>query len=154
MNPRELIILILGLAIVAVVLRGLYVALKARRGQIKLSIDKNIPQDIDLEAMELAELPGGGARVVERSLESVNVQNSKLDAAQERASALELGGLGSSEANIPVLMDAVELGSAVTTSIAGPQRNNSATEFTAKGIEKDLEQESEQVNDKENDQEH
>jgi cell division protein ZipA len=92
--------------------------------------------------------------VVERSLESVNVQNSKLDAAQERASALELGGLGSSEANIPVLMDAVELGSAVTTSIAGPQRNNSATEFTAKGIEKDLAQESEQFNAKENDQEH
>ncbi|MFT4886188.1 MAG: cell division protein ZipA [Pseudohongiellaceae bacterium] len=152
MNPRELIILILGLAIVAVVLRGLYVALKARRGQIKLSIDKNIPQDIDLEAMELAELPGGGARVVERSLESVNVQNSKLNAAQERATALNLGDLGSSEVNIPVLMDAVELGNAVTISIAGSERISSATEFAAKGIEKDLAQESEQFNDKEKDQ--
>lgn len=109
MNPRELIILILGLAIVAVVLRGLYVALNARRGQIKLSIDKNIPQDIDLEAMELAELPGGGARVVERSLDSVNAQNSKLDEAQERASALNLGNSGPTQAIIPVLMDAVEL---------------------------------------------
>lgn len=118
MNPRELIILILGLAIVAVVLRGLFVALKARRGQIKLSIDKNIPQDIDLEAMELAELPGGGARVVERSLDSVNAQNSKLDEAQERAIALNLGDLGPSESNIPVLMDAVELGEAVPIALA------------------------------------
>jgi cell division protein ZipA len=114
MNPRELIILILGLAIVAVVLRGLYVALKARRGQIKLSIDKNIPQDIDFEALELAELPGGGARVVERPPEQVKVQNSKLEEAQERAIAINLGDSGSAEANIPVLMDAVELSGATT----------------------------------------
>lgn len=112
MNPRELIISILGLAIVAVVLRGLYVALQAKRGQIKLSIDKNIPQDIDLEALELAELPGGGARVVARSLESVNVQNSRLDEAQERAAALNLGDTEPHQENIPVLMDAVELGQA------------------------------------------
>jgi cell division protein ZipA len=112
MNPRELIILILGLAIVAVVLRGLYVALKARRGQIKLSIDKNIPHDFDLEALELAELPGGGARVVERAQEQVNVQNTKLKEAQERAIAISLGDAGSAEANIPVLMDAVELSAA------------------------------------------
>ena len=58
MGGRELVILLLGLAIIAVVLRGLYVAISARRGQIKLAIDKNIPQDVDLEAMELAELPG------------------------------------------------------------------------------------------------
>ena len=112
MNPRELIILILGLAIVGVVLRGLYVALKARRGQIKLSIEKNIPQDIDFEALELAELPGGGARVVERPQKQVNVQNSKLEEAQERAIAISLGDSGSVEANIPVLMDAVELSGA------------------------------------------
>jgi cell division protein ZipA len=112
MNPRELIILILGLAIVAVILRGLYVALKARRGQIKLSIDKNIPQDIDFEALELAELPGGGARVVERPPEQAMVQNSKLEEAQARASAINLGDSVSVEANIPVLMDAVELSGA------------------------------------------
>ncbi|MFT4749398.1 MAG: cell division protein ZipA [Pseudohongiellaceae bacterium] len=154
MNTRELIILILGLAIFAVVLRGLYVALKARRGQIKLSIDKNIPQDTDLEAMELAELPGGGARVVDRSLESVNVQNSKLDAAQERATALSLGDLGSSEANIPVLMDAVELGNAVTVSIADSERISPSSEFAAKGIEKDLEKEIEEETEQFNDQEY
>lgn len=108
MSGRELVILLLGLAIVAVVLRGLYVAINARRGQIKLAIDKNIPQDIDLESLELAELPGGGARVVTRSLEEVNRQNSALDLAESKAKSL---GLNDSEddGHIPVLMDAVEL---------------------------------------------
>ena len=59
MSGRELIILLLGLAVVAVVLRGLFVALQSRRGQIKLAIDKNIPQNIDLEALEMSE-PGHG----------------------------------------------------------------------------------------------
>lgn len=109
MNPRELIILVLGLAIVAVVLRGLFLALRARRGQIKLSIDKNIPQDIDLEALELAELPGGGARVVERPNEGVQAERSSLDEAQERAAALDLGKPEPDDDIIPVLMDAVEV---------------------------------------------
>jgi hypothetical protein len=66
MNLRELVILLLGLAMVVVVARGLIVALRARRNQIKLAIDKNIPSDIDLDSLELAELPSGGARVVKR----------------------------------------------------------------------------------------
>jgi len=110
MDARELVILLLGLAIVAVVLRGLYVAIQARRGQIRLAIDKNIPQDVDLEALELAELPGGGARTVDRSLEQVNLQNSALDSAQARAQALDLGEGAEDEEQVPVLMDAVELG--------------------------------------------
>lgn len=64
MDLRELVILVLGLTIVGVVVRGLLVALKARKSQLRLAIDKNIPKDIDLEAIELAELPSGGARVV------------------------------------------------------------------------------------------
>ena len=94
MNIRELIILLLGFAVIAVILRGLYVAFWARRGQIRLAIDKNIPQDVDLESLELAELPGGGARVVDRAMEA--------QAAGLRASSEE----GES---IPVLMDAVAL---------------------------------------------
>lgn len=109
MSPRELIIFLLGLAIVAVILRGLYVALQARRGQIKLAIDKNIPQDVDLEAIELAELPGGGARVVERSLAEVNSQNSAIEAANARAASLGLDSTSHEEETIPVLMDPVEL---------------------------------------------
>ncbi|MDP4660655.1 MAG: hypothetical protein NWT06_03750, partial [OM182 bacterium] len=66
MDLRELVILVLGLTIVGVVVRGLLVALKARKSQLRLAIDKNIPKDIDLEAIELAELPSGGARVVRR----------------------------------------------------------------------------------------
>ena len=66
MSLRELIILLLGLAIIGIILRGLFVALQARRGQLRMAIDKNIPADVDLDALELAELPSGGARVVRR----------------------------------------------------------------------------------------
>lgn len=69
MDLRELVILILGLTIVGVVVRGLLVALKARKNQLRLAIDKNIPKDIDLDALELAELPSGGARVVRRPVD-------------------------------------------------------------------------------------
>jgi len=108
MNGRELVILLLGLAVVAVVLRGLYVAINARRGQIKLAIDKNIPDNVDLESLELAELPGGGARVVTRSLEEVNRQNNALDLAEIKAQSLNLID-AEIDGHIPVLMDAVEL---------------------------------------------
>ena len=108
MNGRELVILLLGLAIVAVVLRGLYVAINARRGQIKLAIDKNIPDNVDLESLEFAELPGGGARVVTRSLEEVNRQNNALDLAETKAQSLNLTD-AEIDGHIPVLMDAVEL---------------------------------------------
>ena len=108
MNGRELVILLLGLAVVAVVLRGLYVAINARRGQIKLAIDKNIPDNVDLESLELAELPGGGARVVTRSLEELNRQNNALDLAEIKAQSLNLID-AEIDGHIPVLMDAVEL---------------------------------------------
>lgn len=108
MSGRELVILLLGLAIVAVVLRGLYVAINARRGQIRLAIDKNIPQNVDLDALEMAELPGGGARVVTRSLEEVNRQNSALDKAETKARAIHLADDEDGD-HIPVLMDAVEV---------------------------------------------
>jgi cell division protein ZipA len=108
MNGRELVILLLGLAIVAVLLRGLYVAINARRGQIKLAIDKNIPQNVGLESLELAELPGGGARVVTRSLEEVNRQNNALDLAETKAQSINLAD-AEIDCHIPVLMDAVEL---------------------------------------------
>ena len=82
MDLRELVILVLGLTIVGVVVRGLLVALKARKSQLRLAFDKNIPKDIDLEAIELAELPSGGARVVRRSPDELHAANteSKADA--------------------------------------------------------------------------
>ena len=82
MDLRELVILVLGLTIVGVVVRGLLVALKARKSQLRLAIDKNIPKDIDLEAIELAELPSGGARVVRLSPDELHAANteSKADA--------------------------------------------------------------------------
>ena len=98
MGMREMLILILGLVILGVILRGLFLALQARRGQIRLAIDKNIPQDVDLEELELSELPGGGARVVQRSLDEVNRQNSTQD-------ELDLGGEAEQGGPIPMLMD-------------------------------------------------
>ena len=108
MSLRELIILLLGLAIVGIILRGLYVALQARRGQLRIAIDKNIPTEIDLEALELAELPSGGARVVSReSADDESPVLASLDAANQRAESLSLGV---EDEAVPVLMDSVEVG--------------------------------------------
>jgi cell division protein ZipA len=74
MGPRELLILLLILAIIAVVLRGLFVALRSRKNKIKIALDKNIPV-YDLEELELRELPNGGARMVQRSFDEVMKQN-------------------------------------------------------------------------------
>jgi len=106
MNPRELLILLLGLAIVAVVLRGLYVAIQARRGQIRLAIDKNIPGDVDLDALEMAELPSGGARVKPRG-EGQQEANAEVQRAAARANAMDLGD--DYDDAVPVLMDAVQV---------------------------------------------
>ncbi|MGB0559056.1 MAG: cell division protein ZipA [Pseudohongiellaceae bacterium] len=103
MNPRELIILLLGFVMVAVLLRGLFVAIQVRKGQIRLTIDKNIPQDFDPEELELAELPTGGARVVSRADASQDFQSDdSFDRQNDAASHND--GL------IPILMDVVELG--------------------------------------------
>ncbi len=107
MSLRELIILLLGLAIIGFILRGLFVALQARRGQLRMAIDKNIPADVDLDALELAELPSGGARVVQRDGAMQEGMSRKLERAALRAEALDLGE--GSEA-VPVLMDSVAVG--------------------------------------------
>ena len=108
MSLRELIILLLGLAIVGIILRGLYVALQARRGKLRIAIDKTIPTDIDLEALELAELPSGGARVVSReSADDESPVLASLDAANQRAESFSLGV---EDEAVPVLMDSVEVG--------------------------------------------
>ena len=103
MNPRELIILLLGFVMVAVLLRGLFVAIQIRKGQIRLTIDKNIPQDCDPEELELAELPTGRARVVSRADVSQDFQSvDSFDRQNEPASH--------NDDLIPILMDVVELG--------------------------------------------
>lgn len=92
----------------AVILRGLYVAIQARKGQIKLAIDKNIPQDVDLDALELSELPGGGARVVQRSDEAAS--NDNLDPIEQANARAESMALDRDAESVPVLMDSVTLG--------------------------------------------
>jgi cell division protein ZipA len=99
MGLRELLILVLILAIVAVILRGLYVALRARRGQLRMALEKNVPQ-YDPEELVLSELPNGGARLVERSFAQVVKQNSEF-------SARDRLNNGKTDQAIPVLMDTV-----------------------------------------------
>ena len=76
MGLRELLILLLILAIVGVILRGLYVALRARRGQLRMALHKNIPQ-YDPDELLSSELPNGGARLVQRSFDEVLRRNSE-----------------------------------------------------------------------------
>ena len=128
MNGRELVILLLGLAVVAVLLRGLYVAINVRRGQIKLAIDKNIPQNVNLESLKLAELPGGGARVVIRSLEEVNRQNNVLDLAETKAQSFNLAD-AEIDGHIPVLMDAVELSEPAMAKVISPREYQQEVEI-------------------------
>ena len=111
MDTRELIILVLGFAIVAVISRGLFVALKARRGQVRLAIDKNIPQDVDLEALELAELPNGGARVVNRGNEFSSDAEESFNQDPQFPTSSDFSDIddGDSAEPIPVLMDAVSV---------------------------------------------
>lgn len=122
MGLRELVILVLILAIVGVILRGLYVALKARRGQLRMALEKNIPQ-YDPDELSLSELPNGGARMVERSFAQVVRQNSEF-------SSRDRLHKGRSEQAIPVLMDTVtddaedDVGSArtVPSAVAGARQ--------------------------------
>lgn len=101
MGLRELFILVLGLAIVAVFLRGVYVAIKARKGQLRMQLDKNIP-DYDPEELTLSELPNGGARLVERSFAQVVQQNSDFAKKGKKSYG------SNSNKSIPVLMDSVD----------------------------------------------
>lgn len=95
------------------------VAMRGRKGQIRLAIDKNIPKDVDLDALEMAELPSGGARVVARSFAEVNRQNEAV-AASARAAALALGKQTGKSAPIPVLMDPVQLRASPGSHAAAP----------------------------------
>ncbi|MDP1932976.1 MAG: cell division protein ZipA [Gammaproteobacteria bacterium] len=99
MGLRELLILVLILAIVGVIVRGLYVALRARRGQLRMALEKNIPQ-YDPDEIALSELPNGGARLVERSFAHVVRQNSEFSSRDKLAK-------GKGDQAIPVLMDSV-----------------------------------------------
>jgi len=110
MDLRELVILILGLTIVGVVVRGLLVALKARKNQLRLAIDKNIPKDIDLDALELAELPSGGARIVRRSVNdaSITPPESREDAAVSDESSQQSSTVSDDSADLLIDSNATE----------------------------------------------
>ncbi len=114
MDNREIVLVLLAVAVALFFIRVMYLVMKGRRQQLAVAIDKNIPQDVDLEELEFAELPNGGARVVspgkpavaEAGASSGLVTTSPVERANARAEAL---GLGRGANAVPVLMDPVEL---------------------------------------------
>jgi cell division protein ZipA len=64
MIERDTIVLVLGLLIVGVFIRGLIVAIRARKNQLRFALEKNIPDIENSDENNFAELPQGGARVV------------------------------------------------------------------------------------------
>ncbi|MDG0998391.1 MAG: hypothetical protein P8P42_07235, partial [Gammaproteobacteria bacterium] len=64
MIERDTIVLVLGLLIVGVFVRGLIVAIRARKNQLRFALEKNVPDIENSDENNFAELPQGGARVV------------------------------------------------------------------------------------------
>lgn len=100
---RELLILILALLILFSLLRAVYVIHRRRKGQIRLSIDKTVAQEAELEEPEFTELPNGGARVVATN-ETGESESEWPAAAAESDVEDPLPG-----ENVPVLLDPVEV---------------------------------------------
>jgi hypothetical protein len=64
MIERDTIILALGLLIVGTFARGLIVAVRVRRNQLRFALGKSISDIENPDEINLEELPQGGARVV------------------------------------------------------------------------------------------
>ncbi len=131
MGLRELLILVLILAIIGVVLRGLYLALRPRRGRIKIALEKNVP-DYDLEELELRELPSGGARLVERSFAQAMKQSSEQNAREAGARAGMSKSPSRSSAPKPTKPVAAAVASAMSTSRVSSQADSDRPAGTGK----------------------
>lgn len=70
MGMRDALLVLGGLLIVSVLAHGAWIAWRARRADLRVRYERNIP-NLDLDDIDLlrAELPSGGARVVTRSTE-------------------------------------------------------------------------------------
>ena len=102
---RELLILVLALLILFSLLRAVYVIHRRRKGQIRLSIDKNVIEEAELEAPEFPELPNGGARVVATA-------EAEEPASEQAAAEAEAENSLAGE-NVPILLDPVAVAPAV-----------------------------------------
>ncbi len=107
---RELLILVLALLILFSLLRAVFVILRRRRGQIRLSIDKSIAQSMELEQSEedeFDELPNGGARPV--AARSNGKERKEDSAAATAGGALDgVAGVDAGE-SVPMLTDVVAI---------------------------------------------
>tara|TARA_R110000772_G_scaffold130606_1_gene238904 strand:+ start:1178 stop:2464 length:1287 start_codon:yes stop_codon:yes gene_type:complete len=101
MGMRDWLIIIVIVGIIVILLDGYR---RKRKDSIRVKLEKNIP-DIDDSSLDKAELPNGGARVKPRhfqSLDSYSEDDEEYDA-EDDVDDLD------DEANVPVLMDAVEI---------------------------------------------
>jgi cell division protein ZipA len=64
MIERDTIVLVLGLLIIGVFVRGLIVAIRARKNQLRFALEKSSPDIENPDEIDFSELPQGGARVV------------------------------------------------------------------------------------------
>jgi len=105
---RELLILVLALLILFSLLRAVFVILRRRKGQIRLSIDKSIAQSMELEQAEedeLDELPNGGARPA-----AARQENGRAGATAGGVVDSVAASAGvDTEENVPVLTDVVAI---------------------------------------------
>ena len=105
---RELLILVLALLILFSLLRAVFVILRRRKGQIRLSIDKSIAQSMELEQAEedeLDELPNGGARPA-----AARQENGRAGATAGGVVDSVAASAGVDiEENVPVLTDVVAI---------------------------------------------
>lgn len=116
---RELLILILALLILFSLLRAVYVIHRRRKGQIRLSIDKTMVEEAELEDPEFSELPNGGARVVPT--------DETEESASERSAAVAEFDVEDPLAgeDVPVLLDPV----AVTSVLESNEKDREQSDF-------------------------
>ena len=99
---REILIIALALLTGFCLLRAVYAIYRRRKGQIRLSIDKDFAQSVEgLEEAELAELPNGGARAIPgNEAEDAGSRQSASDGALEADDP-------AAERDVPLLLDPV-----------------------------------------------
>ena len=110
MNIRQFAMLLIGIVVIAVMLRGFYVVWRARQRQTRLDMSGDVLPDDDPDTAATDELPSGGARLVRRR--GTDAASRELDKARGSAAAIGLKDGEGEGGAAPILMDTVKLGGA------------------------------------------
>jgi len=108
---RQIAVLVLALLVLLCLLRAVQLIRRRRKGQDRLSADKNLPDSIEqaeqAESVERANLPGGGAVATEKHEADGNAAPSPGKSAKAPAR-----GAAAEQQDIPLLLDPVSVASA------------------------------------------